>query len=220
MRLALIGLLLCASIADAQSLEDRYQTDAGHKRVADVVRIVDLIAEYRDQTGMLPFAEDYTEGDMLHVVAIGTEAAQQRDREIGSPFGISMRKYPALELLDKLEIALDRDLTLPVDPQKVPVHAPNLYYLFLLENNEFGVLTFLYHPHDQAVEVAPNVNIYAIASTSGFPMLSGLNLNWQDRSAIPDTNIQQILTLGDQADATFARTTDVLIDNELQNSPE
>ena len=206
-------ILLHTLPLSAQTLEERYQADASVKRVADVHVIADLVLDYRNATGVLPFAEDYSEGGFIHVVPIGTLPAIATDRERGSPFGVSMRKYPALELLSELESALDRDLTLPVDPQKVPTTAPNLYYLFLLENNEFVILTFLYDATPHTVEVAPHVNIYALGSASGMEFMTGLGLNIRDITTIPATERAEIAEAGFAINEVFARTTTIEIDN-------
>ncbi len=195
------------------SQERAYQADADAKRIGDVHMIASLMEEYVEVTGMLPFAEDYDSSDLIHIVPIGSLDGMQSDRTTGTPFGFSLQNYHPTELLDALEAGLNRDLTIPVDPQRRPNGAPIVYYLALLPDGNWAVLAFLRSPHPHAIEVAPRVFAYGVASVSGLEFLSSWGMVWRTNADIPSDEWRQIMEEHQNASAKFGRYMPLEYDN-------
>jgi hypothetical protein len=141
---ALVLFVSCSSCTD-QFEGGTYkpmQQDFDRVRLDHLCVIAKLIEEYENKAGHLPLAMKGNEKPV--VVVIGTQ--EQKDYDNGRvPIIVDLEtrakdgKVPAKpekvemhtvdELTKELEDVLGRKISLPVDPQKVPVNKPSLYVL-------------------------------------------------------------------------------------------
>lgn len=210
---ALLSILFFAFATPvfAETAEEAYQADAAAKRIADIHKIAAVLDEYKLAKGVLPLSEFYIGSATPHTVAIGGKAAEDREFANGSPWGVSLRKFRTAMLIERLETGLEHGVVLPIDPQKVPTGFPNVYYLFMLEDEEYVILCFLAFPNAHSVEVAPDVHIYALTSDPDMVFMNGLGLNYRFVGDVPQAELDTILAEGDRANAIFARYTQIEI---------
>jgi hypothetical protein len=131
-----LAVLALPGIAQAQ-LGFRCGTLEALQHDFDIARLKDLdtlsgyIEQYHAQAGKYPF-----EGDVPYpnYVFIATEEQQQYVR--GDPPG-EHRKTPAVDFLSEIKAVLGEDVTLPFDPQRVPVNKPNFYIYMVVGDTYF-----------------------------------------------------------------------------------
>jgi hypothetical protein len=130
-------------------LEAKYQRDMDPIRRDHARQIADVIREFADKTGHLPFQEQAKERPFM--VLIG-HSPEHEDRFADDPVLKRDAQWANSTLLESmLEIGLGRDVQLPRDPQAVPTYAPNVY-IYFLSGNQMTVVSHLHDPHDRAVE--------------------------------------------------------------------
>jgi hypothetical protein len=132
------------------------QEDFDKIRLDHILIISELVSEYKEKVGHFPFA-NYSEKPVY--VKIATEEQIQNDKGRSNVFlDLSTRaedgKIPAQpksieevslqEFTVELEKGLQRPIKIPVDPQKIPVDKPSLYfYTYYL--GVFDITAFLHN---------------------------------------------------------------------------
>ncbi len=129
--------------------------EAGYQRDMDVIRrkhahqIADLIREFANKTGYLPFQEQAK--DEPFMILIG-HSPQHEARFANDPVLKRDGQWANASLLESmLQKELGRRVLLPRDPQTVPTYAPNVYVYFV-SGNQMSVVSHLHDPHEGAVE--------------------------------------------------------------------
>ena len=130
-------------------LDAQYQRDMDLIRRDHAHQIADVIREYAEKTGHLPFQEQAE--DRPFMVLIG-HSPEHEDHFANDPVLQRDAQWANSSLLESmLKKELGREVQLPRDPQKVPTYAPNVYVYFI-SGNQMVVLSHLYYPNDQAVK--------------------------------------------------------------------
>ena len=130
-------------------LEAKYQQDMDLVRRDHAQQIADVIREFADKTGYLPF-QDQAE-DQPFMVLIG-HSPEHEDHFANDPVLKRNAQWANSALLESmLSEALGRNVKLPRDPQKVPTYAPNVY-IYFISGNQMTVVSHLHYPDDQAVK--------------------------------------------------------------------
>jgi hypothetical protein len=135
----------------------RIQQQFDRRRLNDILAIARLINEYESKTGHFPFA-DRADGKPVAVV-IATKEQLARDkgrapimldlksRAVDGEAPAAPQKIEKLtleELTKELESGLGRSVTLPCDPQRVPVNKPSVY-VFTCYLGVFDVSAYLHN---------------------------------------------------------------------------
>ncbi len=133
------------------------QEDFDRIRLDHAFILDSLLTEYHQRTGTWPFAEG-TDSVAAYVV-IATDAQAEAnaafvrirvDNELRGtdgkpgPAPVGVQEYSAFALQAELARALERPVSLPVDPQRVPVNKPSVY-IYVLYRDVFDVSVFLHH---------------------------------------------------------------------------
>ena len=133
------------------------QEDFDRIRLDHLLVIAKLVNEYQTKTGHLPFAissdgkpvaviiasEDQLDRHKGHSLVRLDLETRARDGVVPeAPDRIEMRTVT--ELVHELEVALERKIDLPVDPQKVPVNKPSVY-VFTSYMDVFDVTAYLHN---------------------------------------------------------------------------
>ena len=130
-------------------LDAKYQQDMDPIRRDHAHQIADVIREFADQTGHLPFQEQAK--DEPFMVLIG-HSQEHEDHFANDPVLKRGGQWANSSLLESmLEKELGRDVQLPRDPQKVPTYAPNVY-IYFISGNQMTVVSHLYYPNDETVK--------------------------------------------------------------------
>lgn len=133
------------------------QEDFDRIRLDHLLVIAKLVNEYEQKTGHLPFANP-SDGKPVAVI-IASQDQLDRHKEASlvrldletrardgsvpeAPEQIEMRTVD--ELVQELEASLEREIELPVDPQKVPVNKPSVY-VFTSYLGVFDVTAYLHN---------------------------------------------------------------------------
>jgi len=146
--------------------------DAQYQRNMDPVRrdhaqhIADVIREYADQTGHLPFQEQAI--DKPFMVFLG-HSSEHEDHFANDRVLKRNATWANSKLLEsELSEGLGRAVNLPRDPQTVATYAPNVYVYFV-SGNQMSVVSHLCYPHKQAVKYEWNGNsFYSYTITYNF----------------------------------------------------
>jgi hypothetical protein len=132
------------------------QDDFDKIRLDHILIINDLVYEYKEKTGQFPL-ENYSV--MPVYVVIATEEQIKNDKGRSNVFldlssrsvdgkvpeqPKSIEKITLKEFETILEKGLQRKVNIPVDPQKVPVNKPSLYY-YTYYLGVFDVTAFLHN---------------------------------------------------------------------------
>lgn len=132
------------------------QEDFDKIRLDHILIINDLVNEYKEKVGHFPFA-NYSEKPVY--VTIATEEQIKNDKGRSNVFldlttravdgnipeqPKSIEEVTLQEFTSKLEKGLQRTVKVPVDPQKVPVNKPSLYY-YTYYLGVFDVTAFLHN---------------------------------------------------------------------------
>ncbi len=132
------------------------QEDFDKIRLDHILMINDLVNEYKEKTGHFPFA-GYSEKPVYVVIA--TEEQMENDKGRLNVFldlssravdgkipdhPDSIEKLTLGEFTSELKKGLQRPVEIPVDPQKVPVNKPSLYY-YTCYLGVFDVTAFLHN---------------------------------------------------------------------------
>ena len=148
------------------SLESRYQSDMDPIRRNHAHEIVEIIQEFADKAGHLPFQEQAK--DQPFMVLIG-HSPEHEDHFANDPVLQKGGQWANSFLLESiLEKELGREVKLPSDPQKVPTYAPNVY-IYFISGNQMTVMSHLNYPDDRAVKYDWNGNsFYSYTITYSF----------------------------------------------------
>jgi mRNA-degrading endonuclease HigB of HigAB toxin-antitoxin module len=151
-----LGILLGAVVAGAlaivllyfayPSLEADYQRHMDPIRKSHARQIADLVREFADKTGHLPFQEHAAKKPFMVIIG---HSPQEEDYFANDPVlkrGATWANANELEAV--LSNGLKRTVCLPRDPQKVPTYAPNVYVYFV-SGNEMSVVSHLCYPDDE-----------------------------------------------------------------------
>ena len=132
------------------------QEDFDKIRLDHILIIADIVNEYKEKTGHFPL-ENYSKKPVY--VTIATKEQIENDKGRSHVFlDLSTRavdgKIPDQpqsavevsfqEFMSELEKGLQRPVKIPVDPQKVPVNKPSLYY-YTYYLGVFDVTAFLHN---------------------------------------------------------------------------
>lgn len=215
--LILIIILGLAVIFAYPYMERGYQADADKKRIADTHKIAELLEEYRIKTGHFPYYDTTPpEPGYTKVLVMATIAMPSAERELQqkpNPFGMSVGRIYAEQLIQGLEEGLDKKIELPVDPQKVSTNAPNAYYAFFFPDDDaYLVLSFLYTPNQHTAALANHANVYAIASSPEVmkkKFFASMGLKPHIYYEIESTELDKILEAGKKVDAKLIHSTTI-----------
>ncbi len=133
------------------------QEDFDKIRLDHVLIIDALVKEYKAKTGKYPFEGKY---EQLPVAVVIESEAQKESHKGNVPLFIDLstravdgdippqpkriETITIQELNEELSSGLQKDVTLPVDPQKVPVNKPSVYvYTFYL--GVYDITAFLHN---------------------------------------------------------------------------
>lgn len=132
------------------------QEDFDKIRLDHILIISNLVNEYKEKNGHFPFAN---RSEKPVVVTIASEEQIENDKGRAPIFvdlntratdgntpeqPKSIEKVSLREFAAELERGLQRAVTLPVDPQKVPVNKPSFYY-YTYYLGVFDVTAFLHN---------------------------------------------------------------------------
>lgn len=130
-------------------MEAKYQQDMDPIRRNHAHQIADVIREFADKTGHLPFQEQAE--DQPFMVLIG-HSPEHEDHFANDPVLKRDAQWANSALLESmLSSELGRKVQLPRDPQTVPTYAPNVY-IYFISGNQMTVVSHLHYPNDQAVK--------------------------------------------------------------------
>lgn len=130
-------------------LDAKYQRDMDPIRQKHAHAIADVIREFADKTGHLPFQEQAEEKPFM--VLIG-HSREHEDQFANDPVLKRDAQWANSSLLESLlEKELGRKVQLPRDPQKVPTYAPNVY-IYFISGNQMTVVSHLHYRNENAVE--------------------------------------------------------------------
>jgi len=154
------------------------QQDFDRLRLDHLLVIATIMNEYESKTGHFPFA-DRADGKPVAVIIASEEQLANhkgrvqimldlRSREIDGKAPEAPQRIERLsvqQLTKELETVLGRSITLPIDPQKVPVNKPSVYvYTCYLE--VFDVSAFLHNSFPFARELGEFNSKVAVGSRS------------------------------------------------------
>ena len=128
--------------------------DTGYQKAADVVRkkhakeIRDLVMEYVDKSGHLPFEEESKGQRFMVLIGHSSRAEEDFAKEEVLDKGATFTNADALEA--ELTKVLGREIQLPRDPQKVATYAPNVY-IYFLSGEQFSVVVHLFEASPKSV---------------------------------------------------------------------
>lgn len=149
----------------------KYQFWASPKRYADIYKIATLLEEYIQVTGEVPIlGSDLLGGKPVYqVVVLGQPEAVANIEENGTPFGFSLWRKDARFLITVLEQGLGRDISLPIDPQRIGTNFSPTYFVFLRRKNgdtpaHYVVFGTFGHPVRSSTSVAEGVHMVGISN--------------------------------------------------------
>lgn len=175
---ALASLSSCAATQFEGGTLKAMQEDFDRIRLDHLLEIDSTLREFVHRKGSLPFAS--ISDAVPVVVVIATDDQQQRnregldirvDREIRAENGVLPPAPPRIQFVtasafvDALQEGLGRPLSLPIDPQRVPVNKPSVYVLVLFRG-VYDVSAYLHHNLGFARELGPYHHKVALASRS------------------------------------------------------
>jgi len=178
------------------------QADFDKIRLDHVFIINGLVTEYKEKTGHFPL-ENYSEKPVY--VTIATEEQIENDKGRSNVFldlntravdgkvprqPKSIEKVTLKEFTSVLEKGLQRSIKIPVDPQKVPVNKPSLYY-YTYYLGVFDVTTFLHNNFSFARNLGEFFNKVTVGYRS-YPQ-SGI---WTSKDLMAQKEFQNTLPLG------------------------
>jgi len=147
-----LAVLALPGLAQAQ-LGFRCGTLEALQHDFDVARLKDLeslsgyIEQYHARAGKYPFQGEVPYPHYVHIAT----AEQQQYAQGGPPY--EHRKTPAVDFLRELEAVLGDDVTLPFDPQRVPVNKPN-FYIYMVVGDTYFLAVHVHNGFPFAQEVA------------------------------------------------------------------
>lgn len=129
--------------------EESYQRNMDPIRRDHAHQIADVIREFANSSGQLPFQEKTAKQPFM--VLIG-HSSMQEDQWANDPVLKRNARWANSSVLESmLSKELGRTIRLPRDPQKVPTFAPNVY-IYFVSGNQMTIVSHLKFPSDQAVE--------------------------------------------------------------------
>ncbi len=206
---AMLGTLAQAdhiSVKSSYNPFEKYQIDASKKRYADIIKIAQLLEEHMEATGSLPFMnETPSDTPLYEVVPLGQKGTLAQIKENGTPFGFPLHRFDPVQLISKLEKGLERDISLPIDPQKVGTDFAPAYFVFLKRKSgstpqHFTVLGTFAHEVRASTNVAKGVHIVGISSHPDIRFIVPLT----ELKAFDAPTISHILSEGQTAEKKFS----------------
>lgn len=143
------GLVVALAYFAYPVFEANYQRNMDPIRKRDAHEIADVIREFADRTGHLPFQEHASQKPFMVVIG---HSPEEEDRFANDPVlkrGATWANAKELEAL--LSKGLRRQILLPRDPQKAPTFAPNVYVYFV-SGKEMSVVSHLCFPDEMATK--------------------------------------------------------------------
>jgi hypothetical protein len=175
---ALALLSSCAATQFEGGTLKPMQEDFDRIRLDHLLEIDSTLREFVHRKGSLPFAS--LADAVPVVVVIATDDQHQRnregleirvDRELRAENGVlppapsRVQFVTAAAFVDALQEGLGRPISLPIDPQRVPVNKPSVY-LLVLYRGVYDVSAYLHHNVEFARELGPYHNKVALANRS------------------------------------------------------
>lgn len=195
---------------------DAYQFDAAKKRYADILKITDLIEEYIATTGAMPELDSTVpagtaEYAVYEVAVLGQEEAVNAVFRNGTPFGFSLRKFRPQVLQTVLSEGLSRQVSLPIDPQRVGTHFAPVYFVFFRRPQDDAAARYIVmgtfaQPVARSTMVADGVHLLAISNVPE-PFIIPVH----DRDSFDAAFVAHIIATGDEADAVFTRNVPIAL---------
>lgn len=131
-------------ILDAEYLRGMDPIQRNHAHL-----IADVIREFADKTGHLPFQEQAKEQPFMVLIGHSPEHEDYFANDPVIKRDAQLANSGLLESMLKNE--LGRHVRLPRDPQKVPTYAPNVY-IYFVSGNQMTLVSQLHYSNDQAVK--------------------------------------------------------------------
>lgn len=141
--------LMCLLFALVPTWERNYQGAMDPLRQKHARQIFDVVREYTNKTGHLPFQAQAI--DTPFMVLIGHSPEEENFFANSPPLMRNATWTHATDLEALLERELGRSIRLPRDPQTVPTFAPNVY-LYFMSGNQMTVVAHLNAPTTGTVE--------------------------------------------------------------------
>ena len=141
----LIFLFVLPLISSCNSIEGgtskKMQEDFDKIRLDSILIIDNLVKEYKEKTGRYPF-ENYNTILPIVITIASTEQIENDqgrsnvyvDLNTRSSNGVkpeppkSIKRISLTAFKNELENGIGRNIAIPIDPQKVPINKPSLYY--------------------------------------------------------------------------------------------
>ncbi len=139
--------------------EDAYQHDMDIARLNDIKTIGELIEEYKEVTGKYPL-DGYGKGQWYVHIATSEQIGYAKK---ASPKW--MQTIPVKEFIEELEEGLDREVTLPFDPQRVAAFIPN-FYIYMTDGNNYYLAIHLYHGYPFAKQLGEHYYKFEVSNLS------------------------------------------------------
>ena len=163
------GVLLVKKGEEIEYLLDTYnqntyiqkQHGMDVKRIKDIIEIADYVEEYNDITGGYPLVGTK---DAPVYVRITTEQQQIDADSFGGPpfkhYTISVDEFTGI-----LEDGLNREITLPRDPQEVvdKNQRPN-FYMYMVKEGVYDLSTHLHHPQSFTYRIKDDWHIFSLSN--------------------------------------------------------
>ncbi|WP_417764955.1 hypothetical protein [Shewanella chilikensis] len=131
---------------DSGTSED-LQHDFDIARLNDLEVLSGYIEQYHSITGKYPFQGEV---DYPHYVHIATQE-QQKYAQGGPPY--EHKKTPSSDLLRELVSVLGDEISVPFDPQRMPVNKPN-FYIYMVVDDVYFLAVHLHNDFPFAQKVA------------------------------------------------------------------
>jgi hypothetical protein len=138
-------------------LEDNYQRNMDRIRQDHARQIANVVREFADVTGQLPFQEHAADQPFMVLVS---HSPEREDHFANDPVLKRKARWTnSSDLEAVLSNGLKRTVRLPRDPQKVPTFAPNVY-IYFVSGNQMTVVSHLKFPADRTVQYDWNGNTF------------------------------------------------------------
>ncbi|MEE8575343.1 MAG: ankyrin repeat domain-containing protein [Thermodesulfobacteriota bacterium] len=148
--LFLMILLMGCSSENLSKLELGYQEGADKKRIEDVHHIAGLIEDFHDKVGYYPLANDFT--PPIEVLITNKK------------YNYSLPTLPLANLENELEYVLDREINLPLDPQKVDALGGQRLYQYFTNGKDYTLSAFLFYQTEFTLPKAEHSYMYQVSS--------------------------------------------------------
>ena len=156
MKIIIITLLIVAGLVCwitiprvYRAMDESYQNAMDPIRIGDAKHIVDVILEYADATGSLPFEKQASEKPFMVLIGHSRQDEDMFAQEKVLSRDAVFANSNVLEA--ELSRGLGREIVLPRDPQRVATYAPNVY-IYFVSKGQLTVISHLYSSSENSVK--------------------------------------------------------------------